>query len=686
LSQNVVSFFELVADSSIFTAAFTKAKASALEFAASYKGAASSVAADSNMMGGAMERAVAMGALSPQGANAIIARRLQFYGAPGMGAAATVGAEAGAAGGMGMGGLFGVAGILTAILAPLGLVADGLLKAEETYAAFSAQILRNSEAIGINAQDLQVWDKIAQTAGLDSQSMTLDFERFGKNLADGAPALKATGVTLQQLGITSTDVGTAILQLADWMHSTSDESLKMAVASALFGRSGVELVPILNQGSAAFQNYRSELEKMGVIMSNSDLVMGARAQVAIQQFSLAFEAAKNRLLSAALPGFTMFFQELSSILVNNGQLWTQIGTVISDVVSFIVGMLAGITGTKIDLSKPPSDAAAAYQGLAGAANGAAGAIDNAGSSTKSLTDVIADQISQLQAEKRAQDELYDAQKSALQDQLDTLKDVVDTRRRQGEDIVTYERRLNELHLNDQIKAIDKQKTAYDRNVDDHIAALQREQQKVKEASGVMGADLASGISSGMNLGLTAADQATVKLNQKFADFGSKLGKTIKDWFAALTTDGDFGKVVNDLGTAIGDDLAKGMVQGLVESIPGATKIDANSFLGKLFSKIRGHAAGTITSGPEFAFLGEKGTEVVLPTYDRARSLALMEQSGMASLARSTAGAGGGGSGGGVTINVTFTGPVADELVASRVISAIEKRARQRGFALQGGFG
>src|ERR1700674_3499680 len=145
-------------------------------------------------------------------------------------------------------------GLYAGLPAVGGLPAGGapLLQQTSQYAQHASAVLRDSEAIGINAQQLQTWEKIATVVGLDAQSMTTDFERFAKNLADGAPALKATGVTLQDLGITTTDVGTAILQLSDYFHTHSDQAQKAAIATALFGRSGTELIPILDQGSAAF--------------------------------------------------------------------------------------------------------------------------------------------------------------------------------------------------------------------------------------------------------------------------------------------------------------------------------------------------------------------------------------------------------------------------------------------------
>src|SRR5437016_4876329 len=90
----------------------------------------------------------------------------------------------------------------------------------------------------------------------------------------------------------------------------------------------------------------------------------------------------------------------------------------------------------------------------------------------------------------------------------------------------------------------------------------------------------------------------------------------------------------------------------------------------------GHAGGYYGSQEHLAWISEGNkSEAVLPLSDPARSLAIMEQSGMAALARRT---GGGVATGGTTINVTFTGPVADEVVANRVMTKLDREMRKRG--------
>lgn len=664
--SDAVSFFELVADAAVFNSAFDHAKAKVAEFGAQWEKTAAQVNVSADVMQrAAVKTDTAAGPRAGAGAS----------GLAGGGGLALIGLQAAAYGALAL------AAAGTAVLA----ITQRLV---ENYAGFSAQILRNSEALNMNAGDLQTWEKIAGIVGIDQQSLVMDFERFSKNLADGAPQLKATGLSLQALGITSSDAGTAVLQLADYFHTHSDASQKAAIATALFGRAGAELIPILDQGSAAVQKYKDQLQAMGAILDQNQLIRGAQAQAALTEMTTSFQVAERELAGAALPGFTVFFQTLSVIMQNNASLWVQIGDTIGNVVLFISGLVAGLAG--VDLSTilaPPKDAGSAYEGLGGSAQDAAAGIDSATAAAQRATQAIDDQIAALQEQKRAQDEVYDAEKQALQDQLDSLRDVTDSRRHQGEDIVSYERRLQEIGLQDKIHAITDAKSTYDRQADDHIAALEREKAAVKGAAGTMAGDLAAGGAAGalrLNQALSAGlSEAQAKILKWSHDVGQDLS-----WlFSPDTTKAEAGW--RDLGAKIGD----GLIQGLVMAIASADYTEAvvlgnfvKGIADTIGSSLTGHAEGTISTQQHLAWISEGNQpEAVLPLTSPSRSLAIMEQTGLATLARGAGGSGGGGSSQ-PSIVVNFNGPVADELVASRVVARIDKQMRQRGFSQSRGRG
>lgn len=712
--METVNFFEILADASMFERALDKAIAKTKEFAGDYNKMRRQVEADSAAVDTAAGNVRGPSSSSPRS---------------GAAREAGTGFDLAASGGLAVG--YGALAGLAALTGIAALIQNAVVN----YANESAEILRNSQALDMNAQQLQTWMKIGEKAGIDQQSMTQDFGRFSKALAEGAPNLKATGVDLQQIGITSTNSGVAILQLADYFHTHNDQAEKAAIATALFGRSGTELIPILDQGSQAFKSYEAELQKTGALLSNTELVAGARAQVAIAQFGEAWDGAKNRLLAAVLPGFTLFFGQLTNLIEHNQGMFVSLGQTVDNVLLFITGLLAGITGTPLtDLSASANDAGSAYEGLGAGAQDASQGIDNTAASAKQAKDALAElqaqtqlqidlideQIQALDDATAAYNDNIDAQKQALQDQYDQETYVTDSRRRAGEDLVSYERRLNQLNLQQKIHALDDEKSNFDRQqaakkraLDDERSNLQRvlsqEMNSAKAAADAMAAagalPFTTAANAARNFATNSLPASLSKAQQSVLRSAQTMGQEINDIFT--DKDGKRGQAISALGTELGQDLIIGLIQGLfmpVKASPQASKnfrgdlqkiqdwlVDAigsgGGDLTGLLSSLIGHSQGGIFSQEHLAWISEGNkTEAIIPVADSPRALSLMKAAGLDQLVLKQASPGrGGGDSIPPTIAVAFNGPVANELVASAVVTRLERKARQRGLLARGGF-
>lgn len=130
-----------------------------------------------------------------------------------------------------------------------------------------------------------------------------------------------------------------------------------------------------------------------------------------------------------------------------------------------------------------------------------------------------------------------------------------------------------------------------------------------------------------------------------------------------------------LGSVI--DLVRWLYNHSLAHIPGFSQISgpvptANGveITGSQGGPIAHHAAGTVTSGPEVSWIGEKGPEVVIPLTDPARAQQLANQSGLNDLLGS----------GDTHVNVYLDG----ELVQSRVEKTVAKGLRAFGRGMKFG--
>lgn len=132
------------------------------------------------------------------------------------------------------------------------------------------------------------YNDLRQTTGLTVETisgLSLAFEMNGVSVDQGAKAIekfnkstyeaqngnKKTAETFQALGIDIDDfrgdTEGALLAVAERFSQMEDGAGKTALAMALFGRSGAQLIPFLNEGAAGLERLKKEAEAAGIVMS-----------------------------------------------------------------------------------------------------------------------------------------------------------------------------------------------------------------------------------------------------------------------------------------------------------------------------------------------------------------------------------------------------------------------------------
>lgn len=122
----------------------------------------------------------------------------------------------------------------------------------------------------INAADEA--GKMAQKVGIAVEQLTA--MQYAAKLADVdtgelAFAIKNLSQDMQKAGRGGEDVGQEILRLSDRFAQMRDGAAKTALAVDLFGRSGINMIPMLNQGGAAIRKQMEEAKAFGVVIGGT---------------------------------------------------------------------------------------------------------------------------------------------------------------------------------------------------------------------------------------------------------------------------------------------------------------------------------------------------------------------------------------------------------------------------------
>ncbi len=149
-----------------------------------------------------------------------------------------------------------------------------LYKMAKSVADAGDKAAKTAGRMGINLELLQEYQYAAQLAGMSVQELNMNMEQFIRRAAETADGSGESQAAYKELGIAVKDVNGQVkssdqllAEVADRFAEIKDGSVKVRLAYDLFGRSGIGMINMLNQGSAAIAAQREEARRLGVVLS-----------------------------------------------------------------------------------------------------------------------------------------------------------------------------------------------------------------------------------------------------------------------------------------------------------------------------------------------------------------------------------------------------------------------------------
>ena len=208
--------------------------------------------------------------------------------------------------------------ILATIGASIGAIAVGAYMKTE---ALGQSAFDMGEKFGISGGEASKWLSIAGQLGISSETIGTGLKFISKNMGNvqlalshgHKPALLLTDA-FSSLGVKLYDANGKLRSTTDVMNQVADKfatmpdgAMKTAAAVAIFGRSGSEMIPILNQGSAGLAAMTAQGIKLGTVMSTQQVEAIHKAYLAHQKFDQALAGLTNQIGIKLMPTMTKLF-------------------------------------------------------------------------------------------------------------------------------------------------------------------------------------------------------------------------------------------------------------------------------------------------------------------------------------------------------------------------------------------
>jgi len=155
-----------------------------------------------------------------------------------------------------------------------------------------------AEKTGIGAEKLSELRYAGEVTGTSFEQLSTGFTKLAKNMAEAAGGNKEAQATFKALGVDVVDTegklrstDAVLLDVADRFATYKDGAAKAALVQRVFGKSGEDLIPILNLGSQGIAKLRDEAQKLGAVYSGDLAKSAAEFNDNLTKIRLAGEAA-----------------------------------------------------------------------------------------------------------------------------------------------------------------------------------------------------------------------------------------------------------------------------------------------------------------------------------------------------------------------------------------------------------
>jgi len=190
-----------------------------------------------------------------------------------------------------------------------------------------------SQRTGVAVESLSRFGAAADDSGSSVDEVAKAMGKLSKGIVD--PASKANEA-LKSIGISATDASGKIrpmddvmLDIADRFANMSDGAQKTALAQELFGKSGMNLIPMLNQGRDALSQYNATITTEGAQAAD-------KFNDSLNEIARVVAGPFNQAITALLPLITQIAQGIAGAIT----AFTQLPQPVQDAVLVVGGLAA----------------------------------------------------------------------------------------------------------------------------------------------------------------------------------------------------------------------------------------------------------------------------------------------------------------------------------------------------------
>lgn len=177
-----------------------------------------------------------------------------------------------------------------------------------------------SQKIGISVEALSRLEYAAKLSDVELEGLTNGMRKFsqvvveaaGNSKSGAAQAFSALGISIKDAAGNLRSNDEIFADVADRFSRMEDGALKTSLAVQLFGKSGADLIPLLNSGRDGLKQMADESDRLGATISTKSAKSAEAFNDTLTKVGQIIQGVVNKVMEAALPALQSLADTLAS--------------------------------------------------------------------------------------------------------------------------------------------------------------------------------------------------------------------------------------------------------------------------------------------------------------------------------------------------------------------------------------
>ena len=206
-------------------------------------------------------------------------------------------------------------------------VGAAIQKLTQDTANIGDNFAKMSQRVGLSVETLSSLDHAAKISGTTIDAVAIGLKGLAGRALDAKQGLAEARRSFDALGISVTQADGSLrpakdllLEISDRIAGMTNETEKVALATEVFGRSGMQLLPMLNQGSAGIAELMAESDRLGLTWDSQTSKAAEDFNDSMTRLRGSVRGVANSIFQDLMPGTTGIAEKTAEWIGKNREL------------------------------------------------------------------------------------------------------------------------------------------------------------------------------------------------------------------------------------------------------------------------------------------------------------------------------------------------------------------------------